>query len=440
MGVFLTIIIIAVVLLTIIFFHELGHFIACRAAGVTVLEFGIGIPPRLFAFKRGDTEYSLNLIPLGAFVKPVGEQDPTIQGSLASRSPWVRMGVSAAGPLANGLLAFVLFSISLMIPMEVVVGNGVMVNQVSTGSPAEEADVLAGDIIMSVDGKDIHSSTDLRDAINSSEEGSEITLLLNRDGDEISRSLVPEYDPEEHRLMMGVLIGQLGVMVDQVDEGSPAEEAGIQPGDVVLTVDGKRIYNSEDLSEAINSGEQGEELTLLLQRGSELISKDLVPEFAPETGQLSIGVDGRWVETYTEKQRYPFLQAMATGGEYIIHMPSMIVDSFNTMGGDFSDAVVGPVGVVQIAGETTKYGASAIIGLAGLISVGIGLFNLFPIPPLDGGGILVAAVEGARRGKRLSPRAMQLTYAIGAAFLITIFFVVTYNDILRLIRGDSVLP
>lgn len=180
-------------------------------------------------------------------------------------------------------------------------------------------------------------------------------------------------------------------------------------------------------------------MTFLLQQGDKLESVKLVPDI-DSSGQPSIGVEGRWVETYTENQRYPFLQAMATGGEYIIKMPSMIVDSFNTMGGDFSDAVVGPVGVVQIAGETTKYGLSAIIGLAGLISVGIGLFNLFPIPPLDGGGILVAAVEGARRGKRLSPRAMQLTYAIGAAVLITIFIVVTYNDILRLIRGENVLP
>jgi regulator of sigma E protease len=163
-----------------------------------------------------------------------------------------------------------------------------------------------------------------------------------------------------------------------------------------------------------------------------------VPE--SKGGQLSIGVDGIFVDTYQDSERYPFFQAIAKGGEYLIEMPSMMVDAISAMGGDYSDAVVGPVGVVQITGETTKYGFGAIIGLAGLISFGIGLFNLFPVPPLDGGGILIAGVEGVRRGKRLSPRAMQLTYAIGAALLFTLFIMITYNDILRLIRGDNILP
>src|SRR4030042_1189156 len=213
MGVVITIIIVFAVLFPIIFFHELGHFIACRAARVKVLEFGIGLPPRLFAFKRGDTEYSLNLIPVGAFVKPVGEQDPAIAGSLASKRPWVRMAVGAAGPLTNILLAFILFSISLMIPIDVIVGDGIMVNQVNMDSPAQEAGIQSGDIIMSVNGEEIHSSTDLGDAINSSDEGSQIEIILTRGENVITKYLIPEYDPEEKRLLIGVLLSRLGVMV-----------------------------------------------------------------------------------------------------------------------------------------------------------------------------------------------------------------------------------
>jgi len=438
MGAVLTIIIVVAVLFTVIFLHELGHFFACKLAKVKVLELGIGFPPRLFAFKRGDTEYSLNLIPLGAFVRPVGEQDPTIPDSLASKSPWARMGVSAAGPLSNGLLAFVLFSISLMIPMDVIVGDGVMVNQVDLGSPAEEAGIQPGDIIISINGDEIHGSLDIRDAIKSSEEGEELPLVLKRGGEEITTKVVPEYDPDEDRRIIGILMNQLGVMVTYIEPNSPAEEAEIKIDDVILVADGKRIYDLDDLSEAISDNE-GEEITLLLQRADELITiNDIVPE--SEGGQLSIGVDGIWVDTDTESQRYPFLQAIGKGGEYLVEMPGMMVDAISAMGGDYSDAVVGPVGVVQIAGETTKYGPAAIVGLAGLISVGIGLFNLFPIPPLDGGGMLIAGIEGVRRGKRLSPRATQIAYAIGAAFLFTVFIMITYNDILRLIRGDSVLP
>ena len=264
-------------------------------------------------------------------------------------------------------------------------------------------------------------------------------VVLERYGEEITTKLVPEYDPDEDRRMIGILMNQLGVMVTYIEPGSPAEEADIKIDDVILVADGKRIYDVDDLSEAINSAEEGQKVTLFLQRGTEGISiDDLVPE--SDGGELSIGVDGIYADTYPGSERYPFFQAIAKGGEYFIKMPSMIVDAISAMDGDYSDAVVGPVGVVQITGETTKYGFGATIGLAGLISFGIGLFNLFPIPPLDGGTILISGVEGIRRGKRLSPRAMQLTYAIGAALLFTLFIMITYNDIVRLIRGDNILP
>jgi len=441
MSVFISILTVFACLFVIICIHEFGHYITVRAAGVKVLEVGFGLPPRLFAFKRGDTEYSFNLILLGAFVRPEGEQDATIPGGLAGKSPWARMGVSAAGPLANIFLAFVLISIYLMIPTDTIVGNGVMVNQVNAGEPAEDAGIQSEDIIMTVNGEEIHSSIDLRDAINSSEEGSEIEITLTRDGENISTSLIPEYNPETGRLMMGIIMSDLGVVVTQVNEGSPAEEAGIQPGDVLLTVDGKRVYDMDELTEEINSVDAGEEVTLRLQRGIEFIYiNNLMPEVTSDD-QLSIGVDGKWVETYIESKRHPFFQAIAKGGELLVRVPGMIVDSFTDTDEDYGEAFVGPVGVVQITGETTtEYGFSAIVWLAGILSLGVGLFNLIPIPPLDGGGILIAGVEGARRGKRLSPRAMQITYAVGAALIFTVFIMITYNDILRLIRGDNVLP
>jgi regulator of sigma E protease len=450
MDVFITIVIGFICLFTVICIHELGHYIVVRAAGVKVLEVGFGIPPRLFAFKRGDTEYSINLIPIGAFVRPEGEQgafdagtSPT-PGSLASKSPWVRMGVSAAGPVANLILAFVLFSISLMIPMQVIMGNGIMVNQVNAGSPAEEEGILPGDIIISVNGQEIHSSIDLRDVINSSEEGSEIELTLDRYGEKIITYLVPEYDPEEDRRMVGVwLYPYLGVMVNDVDEDSPAQQAGIERWDMILEFDGERIYDEEDLSGALNSSKEGEEVTLIVLGGDELTSVSsisLVPDIDAE-GKPSIGVEGRWVETYKDSQRYSFFKAISTGGKYIIEFPGQVVDIIRTVGWEpVYESGGGPIAVFQLTSEVKKSGLAALISLAGAISLAIGLFNLFPIPPLDGGGILIAGIEGVRRGKRLSPRAMQIAYAIGAALLITLFIMLTYNDILRLIRGENILP
>ena len=437
MTVAIAILLFIAVLIVVIIVHEMGHFFSARAVGVKVLEFAIGFPPRLFAIKRGETDYSVNLIPLGAFVKTAGENDPTVPGSLAGKSPWARMGVYFAGPLANGLLAFVLFVAFFMIPVGVIVGSGIMINQVNEDSPAEAAGIQPGDIILSLDGEDIHSWEDLHQAVNSGEEGREKELLLLRDGEEISTSLVPEFNPDEGRRLIGVLLNDWGVWVEQIYEGSPAEEAGVQPGDVIWGVDEKRIYSFDDMTEAIDSSEAGEEVTLQLQRGDKLTSVSLVPEFDPVTGQRSIGVDGRWVETYTESQRYSFWQANRFTGKIFISTPTILKDAILQ---DPGEAVAGPVGAGQIAVEVLKHDLSNIVFFAALISLGIGLFNLFPIPPLDGGGIVVAALEGVRRGKRLSPRALRLTYTIGAALLITLFIVITYNDIARLIRGEGFFP
>ena len=341
------------VLIVVIIIHELGHFVTAKAAGVKVLEFAIGFPPRLFAIKRGETEYSINVIPLGAFVKTAGENDPTVPDSLAGKSPWVRMGVYFAGPLANGLLAFILFVVFFMIPVQVVVGS------------------------------------------------------------------------------------ELGAEIAQVREGYPAQEAGIQKGDILLEIDGIEIHRSEDMRRAIEE-RTGEEITLLLQRDEEEISRSLTPAVDPDTGREIIGISYRWPSPYiTESHRYSFWEANRFSGKIFASTPTLLKDAIIH---NPSDAVTGPVGAGQIAVEVLKHDLSNIVFFTALISLGIGMFNMFPIPPLDGGGIVEAALEGIRRGKRLSPQAIRLVYVTGVALLLTFFVMITYNDILRLIRGESFFP
>lgn len=148
------------VLFVLVMVHELGHFITARLSGVKVLEFGLGFPPRLFGIKRGDVIYSLNAIPLGGFVKMAGEEDPNVQGSLASKSVGTRLLVMGAGSLMNLLLPLVLFSIVFMIPHREVVGQ-VIVDNVAVDSPAARAGIRAGDTILSVDGRPVKNNGDL---------------------------------------------------------------------------------------------------------------------------------------------------------------------------------------------------------------------------------------------------------------------------------------
>jgi regulator of sigma E protease len=348
-----TIIAIVVVLFIIISCHELGHFIVAKVNGVRIDEVGIFLPPRIFAFKRGETEYSLNMIPLGAFVRMPGRED-TSSRSLASKSPWVRLVVSSAGPIANVLLAFLIFSVCFMIPTQVITGGE-------------------------------------------------------------------------------------GVKIMRVSPGSPAEMAGIQPGDVILSVDERPIQDFDDLSDIIQT-RLGEEVSILLLRDSGEVEITLIPRSNPPEGQGAVGISLSWATTHTAIRQYPPWEAITMSGKLILDTPKMLGDLIFSIRQDPSHALVGPVGAAQATGEMMKYGVSAVVVLAGSLSIGLALFNILPFPPLDGGGAVLAIIEGIRRGRRLSEKSERLLYTMGTLILLGIFVMITYNDILRLISGESVFP
>jgi len=414
--------------------HEMGHFIAAKRAGIVVEEFGIGFPPRLFAIKRGETSYSINLIPLGAFVRTTGENDPTVPGGLASKGPWTRMGVFAAGPLVNVFLAFVFLGVFFMVPTEAISGDGVMVHSTSAGSPAEEGGIEPGDVILRIGEQEIHQWEDVQEAINSNGE-EEKALLLQRGGEQFELPLRPEFNSELNRYIIGILL--CWGIVTEVEGGSPAEDAGIMPGDTILSINKQPIYSAQSMSDAISSAEPGEKIEVVLLRDEEILSRSL--ELSSQNGEQAIGLDNQWVsDTHIEKQRLPFWQAIYRGGDFVVHIPKLIVESLDIIKEDPSKAVVGPVGAGQLTVEAVRsFGLSNVLFLGGLISMGFALFNVIPVPPLDGGGMVIGLIEGIRRGRRLSPRTVRLAYAIGTAFIITLFVLVFYSDILRLIRGEG---
>lgn len=431
MSIAVIIIVFIVALFVAIYCHELGHFIAARRTGVKVEEFGIGLPPRLFGIKRGETIYSVNAIPLGAFVRAAGEDDPAVLGGLAGKGPWTRFGVYVAGPLVNIFLAFVLLSAFLSLPVGAVVGDGLMVHSVGENTPADEAGIKPGDIIRKVENQPVRKWEHMRDIVNSVEEGADIALLLQRDGHEWETRLTPEFEPELQRRVIGVVL--CWNIVTQVEEGSPADEADIKHGDSVVGINGLAVYNSESVSDALASIEEGEEVELILLRDAKPISRSLA---YPGDGKLP-GVELQWVPGVDiEQERLPVWRAVYLGARYIIHMPALIVEAIPLIRESPDTALVGPIGAGQLTVEVVRSaGFSNMLFMAGMISLGIGIFNLLPIPPLDGGGMLVALIEGVRRGKRLSARAVRLAYTIGTAFLIALVVLVTLSDILRLIGG-----
>jgi regulator of sigma E protease len=415
--------------------HELGHFLAARRAGVKVEEFGIGMPPRLFGIKRGETIYSLNAIPIGAFVKAAGEDDPTVPRSLAGKGPWTRLGVYAAGPLVNILLALVFFSAFLALPVSVVAGNGLMVHSIAANSPAEEAGIKPGDIILEVDGQPVRRWRDMQNILRTVEEGAEIRVLLLRNGQEEQITLPPkfdQFDPGTQRRIIGVFCWN---MVRQVEEGSLPYEAGIRPGDTILSINGQVVYNDESMSRALRAVEEGEKINLVLLRDGKT-----VPILLSDDGyEILPGVEMRWVDgAGIEQERLPVWMAIFFGASYIIYMPVLIIEAIPVIIERPDLALVGPIGAGRLTVEAVRAaGLSNILFMAGMISLGLAIFNLFPVLPLDGGGMLVAFIEGLRGGKRLSPKTVRLARYIGTALLIALVVLVTFSDVYRLIIGEG---
>jgi len=435
MSTAIIIILFLVTLFVAICLHELGHFVTAKRTGVKVEEFGIGFPPRLFGIKRGETIYSLNAIPIGAFVRVAGENDPTIPRSLAGKGPWTRLGIYAAGPLVNIFLAFVLLSAFFALPYSVIAGDGLMVHDVVGNSSAEQAGIIErGDIILEAGGQPVHKWEDLSNIVNSVEEGTEITLLLSRNGQEIQTTVKPKFDLESQQLKIGVVL--CWNMVSQVEEGSPAYEAGFRPGDTILGINGQAVYSEESMSNALRSVEEGEEMKVVLLPNGETEETDEISLIYDGSQTLS-GVEMRWVEgAHIEQERLPVWKAAYSGASYIIYMPVLIIKAIPQIIKSPDTALVGPIGAGQLTVEVVRSsGFSSMLFMASMISLGLGIFNFFPIPPLDGGGMLVAFIEGCRRGKRLSPRTVRLAYTIGTTFLIALVILITFVDIWRLPRG-----
>lgn len=431
MSIALIIIIFIVALFVAVSLHELGHFVTAKRAGVKVEEFGIGLPPRIFGIKRGETIYSFNVIPLGAFVKAAGENDPTIPRSLAGKGPWTRLGIYAAGPLVNIFLAFVLLSIFLALPYSVIASDGLMVHAVVGNSSAEEAGIESGDIILEIAGQPVHRQGDVEDIVNSVEEGAEIALLLLRNGEKIPTTVKPKFDPMKGKQIIGVYLWW--DMVTQVDEGSPSYEAGIRAGDAILSINGQLIYNEESMSDALHSVVEGEKINLILSRDG----KETPVSFTAVSYETLPGVEMRWVDgAHMETERLPVWRAFYLGGRDIIYMPVLIIEAIPQIIASPDMALVGPIGAGQLTVEVVRSsGLSSILFMASMLSLGLAIFNFLPIPPLDGGGMLVAFIEGCRRGKRLSPQRVRLAYTIGTTFLIALVILITVIDIWRIPRG-----
>ena len=285
MGIFITILEFLAVLAVVVLVHEFGHFATAKAFGVRVNEFGFGFPPRVLrVFRRGETEYTINLLPIGGFVKLEGENDPTHPRSLASKGVGTRFIILIAGVFMNLVLALVLLTALFMFTV-----GELEVGQVAPGSPAAQAGILPGDRLLEVNGSPVNSFQDMAARINPNR-GTEVDLLIRRDGREQQLRLVPRSRVLPQEAATGVAVDVVGeIRVKGVSPGSPADLAGVRPGDIILEVNGTVVGAFFDLTGRINSN-RGTEIEWLILRGDEQLRVNLVPRENPLPRQGATGI------------------------------------------------------------------------------------------------------------------------------------------------------
>ena len=425
-----------VVLGIIIFFHESGHFLLAKAFGMRVFIFSFGFGKRLFGFKRGDTDYRVSLIPLGGYVKLEGEPDDVVSEDTAprgdgndftSRPRWQRLIVYFAGPAMNAVLAILTFTIIFMMGVGVpgVRYDVPTIGAIDPGSPAAAAGLEPGDTITQFDGE-----------VAQDWEQVQIGVLMRPDRDitmEVARG--PErFQKTVRSRVVNERMGDIGVFplvrVGQVSAGSPAEAAGLKSDDGLLRVAGAPLQSFADVPAKVRAaGEQPIPFEIL--RGAERLTLNI----APREGR--VGISEKLVI-----KKFGFFRALKEAGretwDRTVQMVSLLKQLL-TFRVAAKTALSGPIGIAQAAGEAARTGIVSILFLIALLSISVGVLNLFPIAPLDGGHIAVLLVEMVIR-RDLSDKLKLAFLNAGFILVMALMVFIIYSDLSKLSWLSRFLP
>ncbi len=423
----MTLIYFLIVIGILVFVHEFGHFIMAKRAGVRVEKFSLGMGPKLFGYKRGDTEYVISALPLGGYVKMAGEnpdEEPTgAADEFQSKTVWQRAKIAATGPLTNIALAFLIMPVVFMVGTYTL--GPAMVGFVEKGSAAEQAGFKVGDIIEKINGRTIvdWEKAEMLIAVNPD---TDIKVVIDRKGEKQTLTLRPKLDAE-HNIGTSGLYPDIPVEVGKLKPGFPAEKAGVKINDKVIAVNGNTVYYWNQFSSVIKDS-NGKKLELLVERGGKRLPIMVTP--AEDNGRYVIGVEPIVRMIF---KKYGFFESLSLGVDKTIEfidVTFITLKKLLTFGLSIK-TLGGPVMIAQMSGRAAAAGLSAFLSLLAMISISLGILNLLPIPVLDGGLILFLVIEAIRK-KPLSRKVMEVAQSIGAAVLITLIAVVSYNDVMRM--------
>lgn len=443
----MNILIAIIVLGVLVFVHELGHFLVAKWAGVYVEKFSIGFGPVLLRKKYGETEYVLSALPLGGYVKMYGEQnddepgqetyDPSKEGrSFKDKSGWHKAAIIFAGPLFNVIFAILIF---WSLYMTGILSYSAVVGTVEKGSVAEAAGLKTGDKIVSVDNEKIRSWNEFAQVIaDKPNEKVTITLSDNRQINlTVSEKEVSDIFGDKEK------IGSIGAglhidaVIGEVMPNMAAAEAGLLKGDKIISINGEKISSWNDSADIIRSS-PGQELTVTVERESKELTFKLTPK---ETEQGSgenkkiVGLIGIAPIDGDTTVRYGPIDAMVMGLEKSYELTKIIYIGFaKLLQREIpADSLGGPILIVETAAQSAESGFAALLIFMAAISINLAVFNLLPIPVLDGGQLAIIGAEGIM-GRPLGEKALGAFQMFGLLVIISLMVFAFYNDIMRLIK------
>jgi len=432
MGFLTTPIAFVVVLGIIIFVHEFGHLITAKAFGMRVFIFSFGFGKRLFGFHWGDTDCRVSAIPLGGYVKLEGEPGDHLSEDTASlgdgrdflsRPRWQRFLVYLAGPAMNALLTITVLSGFYMVGFAVDASrfDRPVIGAVDAGSPAEKAGLVPGDEILAIDGKLLPSWEDAQYHILLRPD-TELKLQVRGSAGEREVALRSEATSAER-------IGSIGVhplvRVGQVLEGQPAEAAGLKSDDAILSIDGQVLRSFSEIPPIVG-GAAGRELLFKVLRDGQPLELRITPKDSGSGPRVGIAPK-------TVVKKFGPAGAVAEAARWSWDMTTQTFDVIGRLvtARISPKTMMGPLGIAQASGDAARGGAGSLLFLVAVISLQVGILNLFPLAPLDGGHLAILAVEGVAR-RDMSPLVKGWIMNAGAAVIFLLIGLVLYSDISKM--------
>ena len=379
-----------------VFIHELGHFLCAKKFNIKVTEFGFGFPPRLYGFRYGETLYSINLIPIGGFVKMVGEEDPTDPRSFANQSVIARIIVLSAGSFMNVIVPIVIFTTLLILPHDTISGE-VTIGGIAPQSPAQISGLKEGDVILKIDDIPVNNHTELIESIKKSR-GEPTKFLVRRTRNITGMQTSPEFSSTEViELTPRIEIPKLKVVTEVSDS---SREVSLSSA--------KAYQSSLKIGDTLTQGSVG----------------ILIGTLNPKITQQQLGI---WDAVSTSIEKIFLVVTSTFSG----------VTNWISEGND--PGFAGPIGIAQVTDQVAEIGIAPVFELMALISISLAIVNMLPIPALDGGRLLFVLIEATRGGKRISPKTEGFIHMAGFAVLIALIILMSYIDITRIITGESLI-